>query len=185
MPYALELKALHLLRQNVRALLVTRKESEALLAKCLGFKHRSSLNKFLNSERAGFQMWRLDKLAAFFGLPVYQLFQPGISPLLDRRVDPDRRSGKDRRIGHSQRVMLTLAAELDAHRPPRKGAHVAVVTPSPKMAALNRLTEDYERRVSALLADAESGGQAAPPRKAVPPARARGRTPRGSDAPEP
>ena len=73
MPYSVDLKALYILRQNVRDLLLARKESEAWLAQCLGFKHRSSLNKFLNSERAGFQMSRLDKMARVLrtaGLPV-------------------------------------------------------------------------------------------------------------------
>lgn len=185
MPYSPDLKALYVLRANVRSLLMKRKESEALLALALGFKHRSSLNKFLNSERAGFQMWRLDKLAAFFGLPVYQLFQPGISPLAERRIGSDRRGGEERRVGHGRSVMLTVAAEIDAHRLPRKGAHAALVATSPTMAALNKLTEEYERRVSALLQQAESGGQTASSRPALAKARARRRTARGQNVEEP
>lgn len=186
MPYTPDLKALYILRANVRALLAKRKESEALLALALGFKHRSSLNKFLNSERAGFQMSRLDKLAAFFGLPVYQLFQPGISPLAERRISGERRSKAERRIGHSHRVMLHTAAEIDSHRPVRKGeSHVAVVASSPTLVALTKLTAEYERRITALLAQAESGGQTPRARPAFPAARQGRRTPRGSDAAEP
>lgn len=98
------MRAMHILRMNIRALLLKRRIPEAELAQWLGFKHRSSLNKFLNSDRAGFQMWRLDRLSDFFGLPVYQLFQPGISPLLERRILKDRRMGHDRRQAHRDRL---------------------------------------------------------------------------------
>lgn len=124
MPYSADLKALHILRQNVRGLLLKRKESEALLASCLGFKHRSSLNKFLNSERAGFQMWRLDRLASFFGLAVYQLFQPGITPLTERRSGKERRSGHDRRVGHAHREVQAVAREI-GKLPPRRSPAAA------------------------------------------------------------
>jgi len=130
-PYTPDLKALHILRSNVRGLLLKRKESEALLATCLGFKHRSSLNKFLNSERAGFQMWRLDRLAAFFGLPVYQLFQPGITPLTERREGKDRRSGHDRRVGHAHRAAAAVAHEITARRP-RLRSSLAADTQAPR-----------------------------------------------------
>lgn len=127
MPYSPDLKALHILRQNVRYLLLKRKESEAMLASCLGFKHRSSLNKFLNSDRSGFQMWRLDRLAAFFGLPVYQLFQPGISPLTERRSGRERRSGHDRRLSHAHREMHAITPEIDRLHPRR---HQTADTPT-------------------------------------------------------
>ena len=104
MSFSPHLRSLHILRMNIRALLIKRRESEAALAQALGFKHRSSLNKFLNNDRAGFQMWRLDRLSDFFGLPVYQLFQPGISPLLERRVLKDRRMGHDRRQANVDRL---------------------------------------------------------------------------------
>jgi hypothetical protein len=124
--YSPDLKALHILRQNVRGLLLKRKESESLLASCLGFKHRSSLNKFLNSDRAGFQMWRLDRLAAFFGLAVYQLFQPGITPLTERRGGKDRRSGHDRRVGHAHRDAVNVAHEIGRAHPRRQSPPAAV-----------------------------------------------------------
>lgn len=115
MAYSTDLRSLHILRSNIQALLLKRRESEAALAAALGFKHRSSLNKFLNNDRAGFQMWRLDRMSAFFGIPVYQLFQPGISPLLERRVLKDRRMGHDRRQGHAHRL-----AHIPAPNPPRR-----------------------------------------------------------------
>lgn len=115
MTFSPHLKSLHILRMNIRSLLLKRRESEAALAEALGFKHRSSLNKFLNNDRAGFQMWRLDRLSDFFGLPVYQLFQPGISPLLERRILADRRMGHDRR--QANRLSHVPIAHED---PPRR-----------------------------------------------------------------
>lgn len=162
MPYSPDLKALHVLRENVRALLSARKESEAWLATCLGFKHRSSLNKFLNRERTGFHMWRLDRLASFFGVPVYQLFQPGIAPNTERRVS-ERRSRVERRIGHSHRMLGMLRAEVDsAHPRTERGRDV----PTPTQVAAKRLTDDYERRLFALFSQAEPGRQTASARKA-------------------
>lgn len=110
------LRSMHILRMNVRALLLKRRESEAALAQHLGFKHRSSLNKFLNNDRAGFQMWRLDRLSDFFGIPVYQLFQPGISPLLERRVLKDRRMGHDRRQAHRDRLAHVPTPHVETRR---------------------------------------------------------------------
>ena len=164
----MDLKGLYVLRQNVRWLLTDRKESEATLAQWLGFKHRSSLNKFLNNERAGFQMARLDRLGAFFGLPVYQLFQPGISRLTERRTR-ERRTGHERRIGHTPRVMLGLAA-LAPYRPsePLVGEARHGV-PSPDVAAeALRLTREYEGKLSALLQTPDVGRQAPAARKRLP-----------------
>ena len=43
----------------------------------------------------------LDRIADFFGIATYQLLQPGISPLTERRSGLDRRLGRDRRISHA------------------------------------------------------------------------------------
>lgn len=159
--YSPDLKALHLLRQNVRALLVKRKESETVLAMWIGFKHRSSLNKFLNSDRAGFQMWRLDRLASFFGLAVYELFQPGITHVTERRIS-ERRGGRDRRVGHSHRAMMSLHESIG---PYRRTTSRHADGPSPQAEKLRRLTADYERKVAALLSETEPRGQAPSPGK--------------------
>lgn len=116
MAFSPQLRSMHILRMNIRALLTKRRESEAALAQYLGFKHRSSLNKFLNNDRGGFQMWRLDRLSDFFGLPVYQLFQPGISPLLERRVLKDRRMGHDRRQAHPDRLAHVPAPHTETRQ---------------------------------------------------------------------
>ena len=116
MAFSPSIRALHILRSNIQALLLKRHESEATLAAHLGFKHRSSLNKFLTNQRSGFQMWRLDRMAEFFGLPVYQLFQPGISPLMERRVLKDRRMGIDRRHAHKDRLGHVPTPHPPRHR---------------------------------------------------------------------
>jgi len=144
------MKAQYLLRENIKALLRARKEDAINLARWLDHD-KSWINKILNGHRE-MQIEDFDRVADFFGIATYQLFQPGISSLTERRIGSDRRSGKERRVGHAQRVMLATAAAIDSHRPPRKGApHVAVVASSPYLVALDTLTEDYRRRARALL----------------------------------
>lgn len=50
----------------------------------------------------------LDRIADFFGVTVYQLFQPGISPLTERRKGVERRTRRDRRINQvlASRVLV-------------------------------------------------------------------------------
>jgi hypothetical protein len=174
------MKAARRLAANVSALLAARRDTQHDLAQWCR-KSDPWVSQFLRGER-NWMLEDLDRVADFFGIATYQLFQPGISALTERRVGADRRSQRERRIGHSQRVMLDVAAEVDAHRPRRKGAHVAVVAASPQMAALAKLTEDYERRVSALLTQAESRGQAPAARPPIAETRARRRAARGPDA---
>jgi transcriptional regulator with XRE-family HTH domain len=169
MPYTQDLKALHILRLNVRAGLLKRGESEAQLATNLGFKHRSSLNKFLNSERAGFQMRRLDKMAAFFGVAVYQLFQPGTSELTDRRHS-QRRSGQDRRIGHQYRHMTASANTIEDARPHRRGQHDIVPD---SVRTIRQLLRDLEREFTTILSTQDARRQAAAARTLLAKTRAR------------
>lgn len=180
MAYSIDLKALYILRQNVRALLMARKESEAALATVLGFKHRSSLNKFLNNERSGFQMSRLDRLAAFFGLPIYQLFQPGISALTERRRHGERRTGRERRQGHAHRV-LSLRHDSDLYRNPGspEASTYAGRTESPDEEII-RITREYNQRIATLLSLKTHAGEQAPaPRKRLPRPPKSGGTTRG------
>ena len=100
-----DLRATAIMRNNVRALLDARRESQAALASWLRHS-RSWINKFLNGERQ-VQLKDLDRIADFFGIATYQLFQPGISPLTERRVQ-QRRKRLDRRIGHAHRELDDL-----------------------------------------------------------------------------
>lgn len=108
------LRALVLLRRNISSLLDARKESQTALARWLQ-KDKSWINKFLNETRE-IQLKDLDRIADFFGIATYQLFQPGISPLLERRHG-ERRAGRERRISHAQREMLELTQKIAPARP--------------------------------------------------------------------
>lgn len=86
--------AKYLFRQNVRSLLMSRHENAASLAMWCGHD-KSRASKVLAGDREP-QMKDLDRIADFFGIDTFRLFQPGIEPLLERRKS-ERRSGLDRR----------------------------------------------------------------------------------------
>jgi len=112
-----DLRALYLIRTNISGLLYQRKQSQADLASWLN-KDKSWINKFLNGTRQ-IQLKDLDRIADFFGLATYQLFQPGVVPGSERRHGRDRRDGHDRRVSHTHRHMVSGASEIDRLRPPR------------------------------------------------------------------
>lgn len=96
--YSRDLKATHLLKANIDAMLKARNQTRHDLAV---WCRRSDawLSKIMSeSETRNVQLVYLDRIADFFGIATYQLFQPGISPLSERRKGRDRRSGRDRRI---------------------------------------------------------------------------------------
>lgn len=179
-----DVRALIILRRNIRELLMRRKESETVLAQYLGFKSRSSVNKFLNNARAGFHMERLDRLAAFFGLPVYQLFQPGISALTERRHSGERRSGRDRRIGHSDRLMLQAGANIAEVRQRMSGGGAGDGSRlvSAQTASLRQLIAEMERRLADILETPDAGRQTTRASETEPKTRARRRTAGGPDS---
>lgn len=112
-----DLKALYIIRTNISGLLAHRKQSQTDLASWLG-KGRSWMNKFLNGTRE-VQLKDLDRIADFFGLATYQLFQPGVAPGSERRTGRERRTGHDRRVSNAQRQMIAVATEIDRLRPRR------------------------------------------------------------------
>lgn len=97
------MKAGRLLKYNIETLLKARGQTQHELAR---YCHRTDgwLSKIL-SESGGedreLPLKYLDRIADFFGIATYQLFQPGISPLTERRVSSDRRTGRDRRISQA------------------------------------------------------------------------------------
>jgi hypothetical protein len=111
------MKAQILLRENIRSLLHARKEDAITLARWLDHD-KSWINKILNGHRE-MQIEDFDRVADFFGIATYQLFQPGISSLTERRSGRERRGGKDRRISHAQRQMISVASEINRLRPTR------------------------------------------------------------------
>lgn len=89
-----------LLLHNIRELLIVRRRDQRELAKWVGH-HETWLSKILQQSR-GIRLQDVDKIADFFGLTTYQLFQPGISALTERRRG-DRRAGRERRNGQDRR----------------------------------------------------------------------------------
>jgi transcriptional regulator with XRE-family HTH domain len=98
------MKAELLLKQNVKTLLKARRLSQHDLAM---WCHRSDawLSKILGDEETstaaedrGLPLKYLDRIADFFGVAAYQLFQPGITPLSERRKAGERRKFRDRRV---------------------------------------------------------------------------------------
>lgn len=111
------MKANALLKLNIDTILRARGQTR----KDLAFWCRRSeswISKIFRSEKREIPIRYLDRISDFFGLATYQLFQPGISPLTERRKH-ERRSGRDRRIGHKQREVLQLRDEIDRTRPKR------------------------------------------------------------------
>jgi transcriptional regulator with XRE-family HTH domain len=113
-----DLRALFIIRTNIAGLLYQRKQSQTDLASWLR-KDKSWINKFLNATRE-IQLKDLDRIADFFGIATYQLFQPGVVTGSERRTGQERRRGHDRRISHTQRHMVSVAAEIDRLRPRRQ-----------------------------------------------------------------
>jgi hypothetical protein len=86
-----------LLKTNIDALLRARHQTRHDLAM---WCRRSDawLSKILGKDNRNVPLEYLDRIADFFGIATYQLFQPGITPLLERRKLVDRRAGGDRRL---------------------------------------------------------------------------------------
>lgn len=155
-PMSPALRALPLLKQNIRTLLGVRKEDQVTLARYCGHS-KAWINKFLNEQDVEVQLKDLDRIADFFGIATYQLFQPGISALTERRIASERRSGRDRRIGHGGRHLAYLRAE--ANKLPHAGGALGGVA-SARASARQRLTEQFERDLHAL----DTGEQTPTPR---------------------
>lgn len=84
----------------------------------------------------GIPLKYLDRIADFFGIAVYQLFQPGISHLTERRKMTQRRTGRDRRIS-ARHHDLPTTPRLEIEVSPEDEA---------MLAELRQLTHDeYER----------------------------------------
>src|SRR3990167_6415483 len=91
------MKAEYLLKANIDTLLRARHQTRHDLA--LWCRRSDAwLSKILGKDNRNIPLEYLDRIADFFGIATYQLFQPGISPLTERRKGLDRRSGKDRRL---------------------------------------------------------------------------------------
>jgi hypothetical protein len=104
---ALAVRANELMKHNIRTLLKGRRLLQRDLAQ---YCRRSDawIGKILKEERREFPLKYWDRIADFFGISVYQLIQPGISALTERRRT-ERRSGQDRRLQNVARVVRESA----------------------------------------------------------------------------
>jgi len=109
-PLSPSLKANVLLKLNIDALLEARGQTRPELARWCR-RSRSWLDKAFGEDRREIPLKYLDRIAVFFGIATYQLFQPGISPLTERRLHSDRRSGRYRRL--SQAVLSEKPGDVD------------------------------------------------------------------------
>ena len=91
------MKANALIKANVDALLKKRHLTRRDLAQWCR-KSESWISKVMTEDRREFPLKYLDRIADFFGMAAYQLFQPGIAGGSERRSGLDRRTGKDRRL---------------------------------------------------------------------------------------
>jgi hypothetical protein len=177
--YSPHLKAARIVAENVTVLLKARGQNQAELAQWC--RHSGVwVSQFLTGKRS-WQLDDLDRIADFFGIATYQLFQPGISSLTERRI-ADRRSLRERRIGHQQRLLGALRADIDAAHPHAASRGRDVQTPI--SAARRRLIDEFERRLAALLSPADAGRQAPTARVAGTRVSGRHRAARGSDPPK-
>lgn len=103
-----------MLAENIGALLKARGQKQKDLA---GWCRHSEvwISAILAGKRVA-HMKDLDRIADFFALATYQLFQPGISQVTERRSRKERRSGHDRRVGHAFRMMGETASDIEAAR---------------------------------------------------------------------
>lgn len=108
------MKAVQLLSNNISALLRARGQTQHDLAL---WCHHSDvwLSNFLKGTRQ-IQLKDMDRIADFFGVATYQLFQPGLTHETERRSAKDRRGGRERRISHAQKNMMALAVDIGQAR---------------------------------------------------------------------
>lgn len=109
------MKALALLKHNIDAILKERRQTRRDLAQYVrqSFDNKKIdpwISHIFTDADAEFQMKYLDRIADFFGVTVYQLFQPGVSHLTERRKR-ERRSGTERRLSTIQHRIRARVAE--------------------------------------------------------------------------
>lgn len=182
------MRANQLLKHNIDTILKIRGLNRKDLAQWC-YRTESWISKIYRNANREIPLKYLDRIADFLGVATYQLFQPGISPLTERRRAINRRTVAERRIGHAQRELRTVAATVDATHPRRStgvvgGAHEAARVPEGLPEAIRTFVADTERRLDLLLAQAHAGRQTPRSRGSVTKARRRHRVAGGSDSEE-
>lgn len=108
------MKAQRLLAENIAALLRERGQKQKDLAAWC--RHSEVWISAILSGKRSAHLKDLDRIADFFGIATYQLFQPGISRFTERRKGVERRTGHDRRVGHAFRIMGDVASDIESAR---------------------------------------------------------------------
>jgi transcriptional regulator with XRE-family HTH domain len=108
----MSLKAQFLLKANVDALLRARGQTRKELATYCR-RSESWISQIFTKRDRNIPLKYLDRMADFFGIATYQLFQPGITPLTERRRVADRRSGVDRRLSRGGDVLQPVPSLAD------------------------------------------------------------------------
>lgn len=139
------MRANQLVKENVKTLLSLRHQHAKDLAQWC-YRSESWISKILKEARRKFSISDLDRIADFFGIATYQLFQPGISTLTERRLQHERRTGRERRIGRSQQLMVEVAAELSRVRSPKAHEEAPLSAKN-----VETLVASFERQLAALL----------------------------------
>ena len=147
------MKALPLLKHNIDTLLKARKQTRRDLAQWVrqsmdNKKIDPWISHIFTKPEADVPMKYLDRIADFFGLPVYQMFQPGISHLTERRR-AERRTMKDRRLAAmNQRVRQSLSEAVAS-------LSQADVADMIRLKTLNENSRDAARKAMQALEDSE------------------------------
>lgn len=144
MPQIRAMRAVRLLRENIAALLAEGHYKQKDLADWCD-RSEAWISAFLREER-DLPLTDLDRIADFFGLATYQLFQPGISRHNDRRIG-ERRLIKERRRSHAQKIMIETAAEIERVRPVTgKRVHAeAAPLPDPIQTIIDKAVTEIRR----------------------------------------
>jgi transcriptional regulator with XRE-family HTH domain len=99
-----------LLKANVQKLLELRGKTREQLAQAVG-NSTNWIDKIFRYDERTFPVKYYAPIAKFFGVEVYQLFQPGIAEHSERRSGADRRQLPDRRF--SQAVLSERPLDTD------------------------------------------------------------------------
>jgi hypothetical protein len=156
------LKATYLLKQNIDALLKARGQKRKDLALWCR-KSESWLSQIFREDERNMPLKYLDRIADFFGLATYQLFQPGLSGMAERRKGGDRRTGFDRRMSHVAEMLKPVPAQADLE------ARMRRLTPE----QWQRFARRADVALSVIGSQLEDRDRHDPPVEAAPP-RARG-----------
>src|SRR3990167_10655822 len=104
------MRANALIKANIDALLRARGLTRKDLAQWCR-RSESWISKIMSEDRREFPMKYWDRIGDFLGIAAYQLLQPGLGGVGERRKG-ERRAGNDRRISAlNQRVRVSLRSE--------------------------------------------------------------------------